>query len=159
MSAFVANPPSTASAAPADGLVANDGWFPDVSLADTREILSIGTAVTDARLRAAVEGGMLTINRQLVDWRAPHQAANIGCLADTPADRYGDGARRVTLYLRAVRAEAAAELATLAVDLSATDKGRDRGDALASPADDHRRIALHCVRDILGRRRTRARLV
>jgi hypothetical protein len=161
MSAFVSTPPASAAApapAPIGDEIPNDGWYPPLSLANTREILALTTAITDARLRDAIEGAMLSINRQLRTWRAARAAAGATDLASAGDDRV-TAAELALLYPRAVRAATAAELVDNQHQLSATDGGRERERIMASPADDHRRLATHCVRDIQGKRRTKVRLV
>ncbi|MFV0625212.1 head completion/stabilization protein [Sphingomonas sp. ac-8] len=161
MSAFVSTPPASAAApapAPVGDEIPNDGWYPPLSLAKTREILALTTAITDPRLRDAVQGGMLSVNRQLRDWRIEREAAGATDLASAGTARV-PAAELALLYPRAVRAATAAELVDLQHQLSATDGGRERERIEASPADDHRRIAIHCVRDIQGKRRTKVRLI
>ncbi|MCC2976253.1 head completion/stabilization protein [Sphingomonas sp. PL-96] len=158
MSAFVSTPPATAAPAPIDDAVPNDGWYPPLSLSETRAILAITTAIPDARLRDALQGAMLSINRQLRTWRDARQVAGATDLASAGTDRVS-AAELALLYPRAVRAATAAELVDQQHQLSATDGGRERDGVMASPADGHRRLATHCVRDIQGRRRTKVRLV
>jgi hypothetical protein len=157
MAAFVSTPPASSPAPPAAAdTIGNDGWFPSMSIAATRQILNVTTAIPDSRVRDAIVGAMLAINRQLRPWKASAAAAS---LAEVEQERIDGHGRFVELYERAVRAEAAAILADLNPDLSATDSGRKREEGEEAPADHHRRIATHCVRDILGKGRTKVRLI
>ena len=158
MNAFTSTPPASAvPAAPvlAD-LIGNDGWFPAMSIASTRQILNVTTAITDHRVRDAMVGAMLSINRQLRDWKLKASATS---LADVEQETINGAGRLVELYGRAVRAEAAAILSDFNDTLSATEGGRKREEAEQSPADHHRRVATHCVRDLQGKGRTKVRLV
>lgn len=160
MSAFVstqaaASPPTTPSPPIADA-VANDGWFPSMSIDDTRAILNVTTTITPVRLRDAIIGGMLSINRQLRSWKLKTGA---DALDQVPQAMIGTTGELVEIYRRAVRAETAAILCDYYDTLSATDGGRKREETQEAPADHHRRIATHCVRDILGKGRTKVRLI
>lgn len=155
MSAFVSTPAAPSPPVVAD-LVGNDGFFPPVSIATTRDVLNVTTAITPPRLRDAIVGAIVAINRQLRAWRAKATAAS---LTDMPQAQVGDVGELVLLYHRAVRAETAAILADFNDTLSATEGGRRREDAEDASQDHHRRMATHCVRDIKGKGRTKVRLV
>jgi hypothetical protein len=156
---FIASPAPTAAppAAPGDE-VANDGWFPAVKLSETRAILCLTTAVTDARLADAIRGAIMSANRQLADWTIAREAAGFANLAAVPSPGRGK-AKPIDGYARAVRAYVAAELADLEGEISATDAGRERIETRHTTATEHRRIAIHAIRDILDVRRTKVRLV
>ena len=160
MSGFVSTPAATslptAPPAPIADLVVNDGWYPSMSIAGTRAILNVTTTITDPRMRDAIVGAMLGINRQLRDWKAK---TGVAALDLVPQAFIGTTGELVEIYQRAVRAETAAILSDYYDTLSATDGGRKREEAQEAPADHHRRIATHCVRDIRGRGRTKVRLV
>lgn len=164
MAAFVATPPAPIETPPIADEVANDGWYPAVKISETRDILSLTMAVTDARLQDAIIGGMLSAAKELRAWRALKVAEGAATMAgagagDTDPDKVADGVRLVRLYGRATRAYAAAELVDKEGRLSATDGGRARADTEADPADSHRRLATHTIRDILGKARTKVRLI
>lgn len=158
MSSFVSAPPAPSSeeSAPPPA-VANDGWFPDVAIAATRDVLVLPTTVTEARLVDAIGAGILAANRQLAGWRALQEAASLAAVAIE--DKIAGQPRLVILYLKAVRAFAAAELGDLEGEITATDGGRERRDVRASPSDAQRRIATHAIRDMLGKPRTKVSLV
>ena len=52
MSGFVATAPAQPADSPADS-IANDGWFPDVSMAASRNAMRLDGTITDPRLRTA----------------------------------------------------------------------------------------------------------
>ena len=89
---FMALPPSPQPAAApppvtAIGVIENDGWFPDVTLADMRDAMRLDGTVTDARLVQAVVDAILNVNRELAQWQGQHAQAGIAALADVPATR------------------------------------------------------------------------
>ena len=73
MSGFVATPPVAPADDPQDS-IANDGWFPDVSVAAVRNASRLDGTVTAQRLRRALVKAMSSINRQLGDYKAAQQA-------------------------------------------------------------------------------------
>lgn len=63
------------------GLVAGDGWWPDVDCDDARAKLRLPDYVTGPRLVGAIEGAYLTVARQLGPWRAKMERAGATGLA------------------------------------------------------------------------------
>jgi hypothetical protein len=162
MSAFVALPPAADADPPAqvaDGVVAGDGWWPDVDLAALRDTARIDTTVTPAKLREAVVMAMLDLDRQLACWRAPLEAAGAANLAAVAQPVFAGQKRLVLLYTRAVVAAVVADLAERTRDSTATSAGLDRAEELLTVADDCRRNARWAVSDLMGRRRATAELI
>ncbi len=164
MAGFVASPPPP-TAGSADAVEA-DGWFPAVSLAALRDSMRVGTAVTDARLRDAILGAMLTAMTDLASWQDRAQAAGAADLASVP-DRNSLGASRmlggqprlVQLWRRAIASYAMADLAETQRPVAATFDGRQRAEEESVTAEEHRRNGLSAIRDILGRTRNRVSLL
>lgn len=52
-SSFVATASPAPVASPVDGVVTNDGWYPDVNLADMRDAMRLDGTVTAERIRHA----------------------------------------------------------------------------------------------------------
>lgn len=155
---FVAVPPSPAS--PDYSLVESDGWFPSIDCNVMREALRIGPTVTHERLVEAIKGGMLLIDGELRDWRLAREAEGAEVLSDVQPDQTIAGEHRLSaLYVRAVRFAAAAELADLHRDLTATQEGQARADTAATTAQDYHKLATHAVRDIIGATRTAVELI
>lgn len=155
---FVALPAPPTS--PANAKVAGDGWYPDVDCNAMRDALRITDQVTHARLVGAIEGGLLTVEGELAFWRATRESEGFATLADVAPDRMiGDEHRLTVLYTRAVRFHAAAELAELHRDLSATTDGQTRAEPQMLTAEDYRKLATQAVRDILGTPRVAVELI
>lgn len=149
MSGFVATAPAAPATAPADA-IGNDGWFPDVSMAATRNAMRLDGTITDERLRAALVYAMADINRQLRSYKATQQAAGFASLALAGAGTEVDGLPVVVqLYLRAVMCTTKADLIERYRDFDADgSNARQRDNAPA--IDEQRRNAQWAVRDILG---------
>lgn len=155
---FVSVPPSPAS--PANSVVEGDGWYPSIDCNALRDVLRIGTVVTHERLVGAIEGAIVSVERELADWRAAREAAGATSLSAVEPDRKTAGQHRLTLiYTRAVRFHTAAELAETHRDLTATQDGQARADTEATTAEEYLRRATHAVRDILGETRTVVELI
>lgn len=155
---FVALPPSPTS--PANSVVAGDGWYPDINCNAMRDALRITDQITHNRLTGAIEGGLLTVEGELAFWRAMRESEGAASLAAVDPARMTAGEHRLTLlYTRAVRFHAAAELAELHRDLSATTDGQTRAEPQMLTAEDYRKLATQAVRDILGAPRVAVELI
>jgi hypothetical protein len=155
---LIAVPPPPQS--PANTAVAGDGWWPDIDCNAMRDVLRLGDVITHARLVAAIEGGMITVTDELRDWRGLREADGHTTLsAVAPADLINGAPRLATLFTRAVRFAAAAELAELHRELSATYEGEKRSDTQLLSASDYRRLSTHAIRDMLGETRTAVELI
>lgn len=155
---FVALPPSPTS--PEGTVVAGDGWYPGIDCNMMRDALRITDQITHQRLVAAIEGGLLSIEGELAFWRATRESEGFAALAAVEPDRLIGGEHRLTLlYIRAVRFSAAAELAELHRDLSATTDGQARAEPQMLTAEEYRKLATHAVRDILGEPRVAVELI
>ena len=155
---FVALPASPIS--PASSVVAGDGWYPDIDVNAMRDALRITDLVTHTRIVGAIEGGLLTVEGELAYWRATKEADGLQSLEEVDPDRTIGGDHRLTvLYVRAVRFHAAAELAELHRDLSATTDGQTRAEPQLLTAEEYRKLATQAVRDILGVPRVAVELI
>lgn len=155
---FVALPASPIS--PENAVVAGDSWYPDIDVNAMRDALRITDQVTHARITGAIEGGLLTVEGELAFWRATQESEGATTLEKVEPDRTVAGEHRLTLlYTRAVRFHAAAELAELHRDLSATTDGQTRAEPQLLTAEDYRKLATQAVRDILGQPRVAVELI
>ena len=144
---------------PAIGLVAADGWYPAISLPEMRSSMRLSDAVTTQRLRDAIVAAMIEARKALAAWKLVHVANDVARLEDIPADLVNGESELVHSWRAAVYGYAAANLAETHRDISATNEGAAPADERAIPAEQHRRNALWAIRDMLGKRRNRVRLV
>ncbi|MHA6717889.1 head completion/stabilization protein [Sphingomonas sp. RS6] len=148
----LAPPPAT----PADAPIVNDGWFPDVNVADLRKARRIPADLPVERLRDAVREAMIWANDQLEEWRAGQAAASF---ADVPSRPLDGATRNLVLYQLAIGAWAKALLVERLRDVDLTGAGQRKVDDLDASIGELRRDALHAVRRILGRTRTSIELL
>ena len=163
MTGFVSNPtPSAAPTTPAPATLPGDGFWPDLSLADLRAFTRLPTTVTDERVAEATRGALFAVARELAVWRVEREEAGFAKLELVPVQgmvSVGGEAVAVTLWRRAVHCYAAADLADTHHDIGATRDGQTRLEERASSADEHRRNALHAIRDLLGQPRVDVELI
>ncbi len=161
MSSFVAMPSAAAAAQPAmpSETIANDGFFPDVDPAAVREAARVPTNITEARLRVAILGAIMTAEIDLRVFAAASIAAGYAKLADLPAPQLDGESVQVIRYLRAIALYAKAELIERYRDFDMTGAGNAQADDLTPSIGELRRDALHSVRDILGKSRTTIDLI
>lgn len=158
MSGFIAIPPEPSS--PDGATVEADGWFPAIDVNAMRQSLRLRGDVPHDRLIAALEGAMLTVLMQTDDWAASWRKGGAVTLADVKPDEQIAGKHRLSLlFTRAVQFYAAAELADLARDSSATRDEVDRIEEESLVAPDLTAKALQAVRDLLGVTRVAVELI
>lgn len=155
---FSSVPPSPAS--PEASVVEADDWYPAIDCNAMRAALALGTVVTHERLKAAVEGALVAVTGDLADWRAVQEEAGAASLDQVAADAVINGVNRhVLLFTRAVRFAAAAELAELHRDLSATADGANRAEGQLLTAADYQRLRIGAIRDLIGVPRVAVELI
>lgn len=162
MSDFVASP--AAPVTPPNTTVAAGSFWPAIDVNDYRDVMRVGTTtITDPRIKTALRGAIVTTLRDLADWKATQIAAGHDTLAAVPSENLGTGEQPDTLLMiawrRAVYSYATADLAETHRDLTATKPGAVKAEEVCLTADDHRRNALHAVRDILDVGRTAVELI
>lgn len=163
---MIAAPPVKPAASVPD-MIPGDDWYPSLSIAEFKAAQRMPAVVTDTRARDALIGGILSVDAEIADWRSAQQNAGITSIeaavvrdaADRPLPPIAGESRAVVLWRRAVHAYAAADLANTHTDISATADGRARNDDRADQACDLLRTATLAVRDLLGRPRSRSRLL
>lgn len=147
--------PSPADAEP----IVNNGFWPDVDPDDFRLEHRIDTTITAPRVATALRVAMASINRQLADWQADQVEAGHATVADVPLATWQIAGHHGLLYVRAVYAEAHAQLLERYREVSATQDGDERGEAKADAADDYRRDARYAVAELVGRSHTMVELI
>lgn len=154
MSVFI---PTENSQAPDDAIVTNDGFFPDLSLADFKTRMVVGDVYEADTLRHLLQLSMLEVNESLTGWRETVAAHTQ--LADVPATDYSGTSSRVMHYLNAVYNRAKALLIERSRDYDSTRSGHDAADKLTETADDYKRQASESISRLIGRPRTNVELI
>ena len=150
---------SVPPAAPANAVIENDGFFPDIYPDAARARMRIDGTVTPDRLAAALAEAAASANQQLAAWKAEKIAAGDSALAAVQADQIGGTTVLVSRYHRAVECYASAMLVERYRSYDATNEGHQYADRLDAQADDLRRDARWAISDILGTARTTIELI
>jgi len=134
---------------PAGTDVAADAWFPSISTAQVRAGIRLGEgAVTEGRLVQAIEGGILSGLRALSDWRTARVLEGAAQLTDVTEEEINGKNLAELIWHRVVTFFAAAELADMHVDVSATDESIDRNAEKREVAGAYRTKAHDAVADL-----------
>lgn len=159
MSDLISIPPADAS--PAESMVTAGPFWPDIDVNDFREVMRVGgPEITHERLVTALHGGLASLMAETRVWKAAKIAAGYTTLAAVPSDDEIDGEPlNVILYRRAVYGYAAADLLENYRDTTATGAGLGRIEERQPTAGDHKRNAIHAIRDLKGQKRTRVGLI
>lgn len=158
MSGFVSSP-APAPTPPGSTLACGPFW-PDIDVNHFRDVQRIGgTLIADARVKEALMGAVLAVDEDLDLWRTAQEMAGYASLVAVPSRQIGGESRLKILWRRAVYAHATADLRETHGDISATGTGQGRAEWLDMSADDHRRNAIHAIRDIQGKDRTTVELI
>lgn len=139
-----------------DRTVENDGWYPDLTVAECRAETSLATIFGTDRIAAELLAAAIEINAGIAEWRALQSAAS---LAEVPAASYGTVSAKIALYKRAVHTLARARMVDTTRDYDASGKGHDRADALEDTAEVWRQASQEALARLTGRARTVVELI
>lgn len=134
--------PTSSDAAP--HIIPQD-WWPEIDVADAREVIRISGTVTQVRLVESLQNAVWSVNRELSGWADAQRELTPDELTDP---------RLVGLYRRAVYCYAKAELIERYRDFDLTGAGSTRAENTDDAAADTRRNLRWAIRDILGKSRT-----
>lgn len=158
MSGFVSSPPPSAS--PTDATIACGPFWPDIDVNLFRDSMRVGgQAIPHPRIREALLGAVMAVDGELTTWRTLQDVLGYPTLEDVPSPTFGTVKRNLHLWQRAVFAYAAADLIETHRDVTATADGKARAETQVETPDDHRRNAIHAIRDIRGLNRTAVELI
>ncbi|WP_261539636.1 head completion/stabilization protein [Burkholderia multivorans] len=156
---FVSPPPLAQPPHTAAPPIANDAFYPDVSLEHARDTMRLDGSVTDARLRHELLAAIASVNDELRTARTAWRDAGFARLADVPADQLDGESVLLQHYRRAVYCLAKATLIERYRDYDTTGDGARRADELEPQSDELRRDARWAISDIVGRPRVTVELI
>ena len=157
MSGFIANGTIPAAAEPHP--ISNDGWWPDLDGEAVRAALRLDSSISAMRLEVALVNAVLSVNRELDDYKATQLSLGYADLAAVPGPLIQGVSRPVHLYLRAVYCTAGAELAERYRSYDSSTAGDKNAEELTPSIDEYRRDARWAMRDLLGKGRTTVELI
>jgi hypothetical protein len=153
MIAHGTNPPS-----PSLEPITNNGFWPDIDPAGFREEERVHN-VTPPRIRQSLRAAIADINRQLASYQMEQQASGRANINEVPIEPWQTPGDLQLLYLRAVYAQAQADLLERYRDASATGEGDERGEAKDLAADDYRADARWAIAELTGINHTTVELI
>lgn len=163
MNSFVAPPPLNPAeippAADADVVLEGDAFWPDIDLADLRQVTRLDPSIEISRLRDAAIDAVLATRRELKAWKVLQIEAGYDELEEVPGEEIEETAEAVYLYTRAIYASTAASLLERIRELGMTNAGQERADELQAAAGEHRRAQRCAIRDLIGATRITAELL
>lgn len=139
--------------------IVNDGFFPDIVMAEAREAMRIDSTVTEQRLRHALIEAIAGANDELADWQQSQVNDGYATLIAVPSPQLAGKSKNVYRYLRAVYASAAADLAERYRSFDTTNEGNRRADELDPAIDDLKRNYRFAINDLLGISRATIELI
>lgn len=158
MSGFISSPAPAAT--PPGAMLECGPFWPDIDLNHFRDSQRIGgTLIPDQRVKDALLGGVMAVEVDLGAWRTALEEGGNVRLADVPQPQIGNEKRLLMLFRRAVYAYATADLVETHRDVTASGPAQNALGEMDQRAEDHRRIAIHAVRDMLGTGRTTVGLI
>lgn len=152
MSSFI---PSNGSSA-ADVVVAQDGWWPDLSVAACRTLTGLGTVYDADRVAAELAAAAIEVNASVAAWRAQQPAPS---LAEIPTTTVNGTSALVILYTSAVYCLVRARLLEVTRDYDSTKQGHDRAEALEATAESWRQRSTEALTRLIGRPRVTVELI
>lgn len=135
-------------------LLANDGWFPDIDLADFRAVRQIDDTHAHQRVVDVMRQAMSQVNHELAVWKAQHLSAGVADLATVASQQLGGKSTKVMAYCRAVYSTAQAILNHRYWGMADTVGKPIYREALASAADEYNRERWEAVQEITEQPRT-----
>ncbi|MBZ9576718.1 head completion/stabilization protein [Modicisalibacter sp. MOD 31.J] len=139
--------------------IANNGFWPAIDPDTFRSEHRVESTVTTPRVLTALRIAMASLNRQLADWQREQVEAGHTTADAVPLEDWQISGHHSLLYVRAVYAEAHAQLLERYREVSATQDGDERGEAKADAAEDYRRDARWAVAEIIGEPHTTVELI
>lgn len=155
---FIATAGAPAAPAPANHIVTNDGFFPDIDLVRLRGAVRLDGTVTDQRLREAVVTAVISLNDEFAAWKTTQQLTGITSLSQLEPKIDGES-RQFALYLVAVHRSVRADLSEKYRGFDSTHSGRDQAEWVDQVADDERGAVRRAVRSFLGLSNTTVELI
>jgi Phage head completion protein (GPL). len=160
MPSLIANGgPAVPSPEPAPAAsIQNDGFWPDIVMADVRAAVRLAGNITDERLRASLVASMIWANGELVGFKALRVSEGWEHAQDVGESIDGHSIL-VQRYRRAVYCYTQADIADNYRQWDNTRAGDYRADFEDSAASTARRDANWAISDILGRGRSVVELI
>jgi len=155
MSSFTANASPSQQQSP----VTAGPFWPEIDIAALQEAIRVNGDVTPARMRSVVVGAVMSVTRELVDYRVANEKAGHARLDEVHSEQIDGASRLVQLYRQAVYCATAVVLHERYRSYDATAQGNQRADDLTPTIDELRRDQRNAISDLLGHSRVTVELI
>lgn len=139
-----------------EDIISNDGFFPNLSLADFRSQARIDGTVTTPRLQDAVIEAMASVNQELTSLKTQYGEQPFYAIA---CPQINGESLMVYRYRRAVTCLALANLYERYTSYDTTNDGEKKAELLNESIDELRRDARFAISDLLNERRINVELI
>ncbi|MCY7297459.1 head completion/stabilization protein [Alteromonas sp. a30] len=132
--------------------VSNNGFFPDIDMAQFREVMRVEQPISNLRTKQAILDAIISVNNELKAWPAfqNYNALNYSSLKEVPCEQYGEVSQYEHHYQSAVFNKAKALLLENYRDFDSTKSGHERADQMEERVDDYLRRSRESIRALLG---------
>lgn len=151
-----AKQPDKSALEPSKVRISNNGFFPDILLADVRNAMRTDGTITENRLKNAVIEAIAHVNGEL---KPLQQRSKATALDEIPADEIDGESLLIHRYKRAVYCWAMANLYERYRSFDSTKEGAEKADDFEQSVDELRRDARFAIRDLLNVHRWTAELI
>ncbi len=132
-------------------IILNNSFWPDIDLAEFRQVMRTDGTVTAPRLRQVVLTAISEVNAELYGFRERQELKGYNHLSDVPAEKLAGESQLIHHYRNAVWCWTRAVLNERYQDYDATASGVKRGEALDDATGDLWRDARWAISRVQGR--------
>lgn len=142
-----------------DQLISNNGFYPDISLLEVRNVMRIDGTVTNARLTLALVEAIAFVNDELRPFQQRSKNADVFSLEELEAEQINGTSIVLQRYKRAVYCFTVANLYERYRAYDSTKEGAEKGEEFNDSVDDLKRDGMFAIRDILKQNRINVELI
>lgn len=137
---------------PSETVVSNDGFWPDLPMADFQAIYRLPEEYAEATLAEGMMIGMAWANRQLVAWKEEQALAGYANMAAVPCGSLGDAPTNLLHYRRAALSYAKAYLLQQFPTINRRESAANEGKESVETEAKFLEFANRAINDFLARR-------
>lgn len=139
--------------------LSNADFYPDLNVAQFREVMRLEGNVTSERLNDALITAAFRVNDDLSTWEVEKKLEGYTRLELVPCEMVGDQGLYSFQYQHAVQCFAKADLVERFQDYDNTLNGAQRAEEMSAMINDYRRQGLQSIKRILGKPLTTVELI
>ncbi|WP_269915406.1 head completion/stabilization protein [Acinetobacter sp. HY1485] len=141
-------------ATPQEQKISANGFFPEISVDEIRDIVKVDGSVTDARVKQTIFEEILDVNRLLASLVQPNTT-----LVKQATQWIGEKSDKEILYFSAVSNGVSAKVCEKYRGYDSTNAGNKRAEDLTSTIDEYRRNKHWAIQQLLQQNQTTVELI